>query len=48
LAFKTLICIFDYVVKDLRTDTETSNVQGVMDGDLDEFIKAYLMEMSKN
>jgi peptide chain release factor 2 len=32
----------------LRTDTETSNVQGVMDGDLDEFIKAYLMEMSKN
>ena len=36
------------LVKDLRTDTETSNVQGVMDGDLDEFIKAYLMEMSKN
>jgi len=36
------------LVKDLRTDTETSNVQGVMDGDLDAFIKAYLMEMSKN
>ena len=36
------------LVKDLRTDTETSNVQAVMDGDLDDFIKAFLMEMSKN
>lgn len=32
------------MVKDLRTNTETSNVQAVMDGELDEFIKAYLME----
>ncbi|MBX7202663.1 MAG: peptide chain release factor 2 [Bacteroidia bacterium] len=32
------------LVKDLRTDIETSDVQGVMDGDLDEFIKAFLME----
>ncbi|UKJ07420.1 peptide chain release factor 2 [Solitalea lacus] len=32
------------LVKDLRTGTETSNVQAVMDGELDEFIKAYLME----
>ncbi|MCL2027961.1 MAG: peptide chain release factor 2 [Bacteroidales bacterium] len=32
------------MVKDLRTNVETSNVQAVMDGDLDEFIKAYLME----
>jgi peptide chain release factor 2 len=34
------------LVKDHRTDVETSNVQGVMDGDLDAFIKAYLMEFS--
>ena len=32
------------LVKDLRTDHETSNAAGVLDGDLDEFIKAYLME----
>ncbi|MDR2906671.1 MAG: peptide chain release factor 2, partial [Bacteroidales bacterium] len=32
------------MVKDLRTNVETSNVQAVMDGDLDEFIKAYLMQ----
>ena len=31
------------LVKDVRTGVETSNVQGVMDGDLDGFIKAYLM-----
>lgn len=36
------------LVKDLRTDVETSNIQAVMDGDLDAFIKAYLLEMSKN
>lgn len=36
------------LVKDLRTGTETSNVQAVMDGQLDEFIKAYLMEFSQN
>jgi len=32
------------LVKDLRTGIETSNVQAVMDGDLEEFIKAYLLE----
>jgi len=32
------------LVKDVRTNYETSNVQAVMDGDLDGFIKAYLME----
>jgi peptide chain release factor 2 len=31
------------LVKDVRTGVETSDVQGVMDGDLDDFIKAYLM-----
>ncbi len=32
------------LVKDLRTNIETSNVQEVLDGDLNNFIKAYLME----
>ena len=32
------------LVKDLRTDYETSNANAVLDGDLDDFIKAYLME----
>jgi peptide chain release factor 2 len=32
------------LVKDHRTDVETSNVQAVMDGAIDDFIKAYLME----
>lgn len=31
------------MVKDLRTQWETSNVTAVMDGELDDFIKAYLM-----
>ena len=30
------------MVKDLRTDVETSNVQAVMDGDIDEFVQAAL------
>jgi peptide chain release factor 2 len=30
------------MVKDLRTDTEIGNVQGVLDGDLDALIEAYL------
>ena len=32
------------LVKDLRTDHETSNAAAVLDGELDEFLKAYLME----
>ncbi len=31
------------LVKDLRTDHETSNAQDVLDGNLDDFIKAFLM-----
>src|SRR5690606_38629491 len=31
-------------VKDLRTNIETSNTQAVLDGDIDEFLKGYLME----
>jgi peptide chain release factor 2 len=31
------------MVKDHRTDYETSNTQAVMDGNIDEFIKSYLM-----
>ena len=34
----------DRRVKDHRTNYQTSDVNGVMDGDIDDFIKAYLME----
>ncbi|MES1214735.1 MAG: peptide chain release factor 2 [Bacteroidota bacterium] len=33
------------MIKDHRTDYEVGNIQPVMDGDLDGFIKAYLMSM---
>ena len=36
----------DRRVKDHRTNHQTSDVGGVMDGDLDDFIKAYLMEFA--
>lgn len=37
------------MVKDVRTNYETSNVDSVMDGGIDDFIKSYLMEYgSKN
>lgn len=36
------------MVKDLRTGYETSNVQAVMDGDINDMIKAYLMEFGNN
>ncbi len=32
------------LVKDLRTGYETSNVQAVLDGEINDFIKAYLMQ----
>ncbi|MEC8611102.1 MAG: peptide chain release factor 2, partial [Bacteroidota bacterium] len=35
------------MVKDLRTEYETSNTQAVLDGDINEFIKAYLMEFGQ-
>jgi peptide chain release factor 2 len=34
------------MIKDIRTNHETSNVQAVLDGDLSAFIKAYLMEFA--
>lgn len=36
----------DRRVKDHRTNYQTSDVNGVMDGKIDEFIKAYLMEFA--
>jgi len=36
------------LVKDHRTDEETSDTQGVMDGNIARFIKAYLMKFSQN
>lgn len=36
----------DRRVKDHRTNYQTSNVNAVMDGDIDAFIKAYLMEFA--
>ncbi len=36
------------MVKDVRTSYETSNVEGVMNGELDDFFKAYLMQQGQH
>jgi peptide chain release factor 2 len=36
------------MVKDVRTGHETSNTQAVLDGDLHDFIKAYLMQFGRS
>ena len=37
------------LVKDHRTKKESGNVSAIMDGDIDEFIRAFLMnQLSKN
>ena len=36
------------LVKDLRTGYETSNVQAIMDGDLNDMIKTYLMQFGNS
>ncbi len=39
--------LFPYqLVKDVRTDVETSQTQAVLDGDIDQFIEAYLKQAS--
>jgi peptide chain release factor 2 len=37
-----------HMVKDVRTGYETSDTQGVLDGDLNDFIKAFLMEFGSS
>jgi len=36
-----------HLIKDVRTEQETSNTDDVLDGDLDAFLKAYLMMMGQ-
>lgn len=36
------------LVKDLRSEYETADVNGVLDGDLDDFIEAYLMQSAES
>ena len=36
------------LVKDLRTDFETGNVQAILDGEIDGFIESYLLSDEHN
>ena len=36
------------LVKDVRSGYESSDVEGIMNGDIDNFLKAYLMMMGQN
>jgi len=36
------------MVKDHRTNEETSDVQGVMDGNINRFIKSFLSKFNQN
>ena len=38
----------DHHIKDHRTNFQTSDVNGVMDDKINEFIKAYLMEFAED
>jgi peptide chain release factor 2 len=38
----------DRMVKDVRTKVETPHVESVLDGDLDQFIEAYLRHRARN
>jgi peptide chain release factor 2 len=35
------------LVKDVRTGYESSNIEGVMNGEIDDFLKAFLMMMGQ-
>ena len=38
------LCLHPYkLIKDLRTGTETGNVESVLDGNINEFLKSFLM-----
>jgi len=40
---RSYVCQPYQLVKDLRTEYETSDIDGVLDGDLDGFIEEYLL-----
>jgi peptide chain release factor 2 len=34
------------MVKDVRTNTETTDASGVLDGNIEEFLKSYLLSLN--